>query len=194
MKTEDKKTNNKVKNIVTYSIIAICLLLGIFSSILFPGTTFESIIANSIGKFFNVFAFFENNYVIILECLTIIVFIWILNKVLLALVGIITKKGNRSETIGNLLKSVVKYLSIVIALFLILMAWGVQTPTLLAGAGIIGLALSFGAQSLIEDMISGLFIIFENQFSVGDVIQINDFRGSVREIGIRTTKFEDISG
>ncbi len=65
---------------------------------------------------------------------------------------------------------------------------------MLAGAGIIGLAISFGAQSLIEDIFSGLFIIFEKQFSVGDVIQIGDFRGVVKEIGIRITKFEDISG
>jgi len=75
-----------------------------------------------------------------------------------------------------------------------LSAWGVQTPTLLAGAGIIGLALSFGAQSLIEDIFSGLFIIFEKQYAVGDIVQIEDFRGVVKEIGLRVTKFEDLNG
>src|SRR5690606_6681489 len=75
-----------------------------------------------------------------------------------------------------------------------LSAWGVQTTTLLAGAGIVGLALSFGAQSLIEDVISGLFIIFEEQFLIGDVIEIGSFRGVVTDIGIRVTKFEDING
>jgi small conductance mechanosensitive channel len=88
----------------------------------------------------------------------------------------------------------IKYLSVVIAFFLILSAWGVQTPTLLAGAGIVGLAISFGAQSLIEDIFSGLFIIFERQYSVGDIIQIGDFRGVVKEISLRVTKFEDING
>jgi small conductance mechanosensitive channel len=76
----------------------------------------------------------------------------------------------------------------------VLSAWGVETPTLLAGAGIIGLGLSFGAQSLIEDIIAGLFIIFEKQFVVGHIVEINDRRGIVREIGIRTTKIEDLNG
>lgn len=130
----------------------------------------------------------------LLENVTIVIFIWILNKLLLLLVNVFTKKGHRSETIGDLLRSMVKYLSVIVAVFLILSAWGVQTPTLLAGAGIIGLALSFGAQSLIEDIFSGLFIIFEKQFSVGDVIQIGDFRGEVKDIGIRITRFEDLNG
>jgi small conductance mechanosensitive channel len=88
----------------------------------------------------------------------------------------------------------IQYISVIAAIFLILSAWGVQTPTLLAGAGIIGLAISFGAQSLIEDIFAGLFIIFEKQFAVGDVIQINEFRGIVKELGLRITKFEDING
>jgi small conductance mechanosensitive channel len=191
-KNLEKKERNRL--ITVFSIILVCLLLGMLVPIIFPGTTFANIISNSVGKFFNLIAFFKNNYVTILESITIFIFVWILNKIMLLLVELFTKKGGRSETIGNLSKSVVKYLSVIIAFFLILSAWGVQTPTLLAGAGILGLALSFGAQSLIEDVISGVFIIFEKQFLVGDVIQINDFRGIVREIGIRTTKFEDLNG
>ncbi|MDD3123475.1 MAG: mechanosensitive ion channel family protein [Candidatus Izemoplasmatales bacterium] len=191
-KNLEKKEKNRL--ITIFSVILVFLLLGMLVPIIFPGTTFANIISNSVGKFFNLIAFFKNNYVTILESITIFIFVWILNKLMLLLVEIFTKKGARSETIGNLLKSVVKYLSVIIAFFLILSAWGVQTPTLLAGAGILGLALSFGAQSLIEDVISGLFIIFEKQFLVGDVIQIDDFRGIVREIGIRATKFEDLNG
>ncbi|MBE0701263.1 MAG: mechanosensitive ion channel family protein, partial [Acholeplasmataceae bacterium] len=156
--------------------------------------TFAQIIENSLGKFFNLIDFFANNYVILLECVAIVVFVWIINKILLLVVSLFTKKGHRSETIGKLLNSVIKYVTVIIAAFLILSAWGVQTPTLLAGAGILGLAISFGAQSLIEDIFCGLFIIFEKQFLVGDVIQINDIRGTVKEIGIRITKVEDFNG
>lgn len=194
-----KKWNNYSKNqklriILVSSIIFLFILLGSLVPVIFPGTLFAGIISNSIGKFFNIVAFFQNNYVIILECITIIIFVWILNRILLFLVEVLTRKGSRGETVGNLLKSVVKYLSVIMAFFLILSAWNVPTPTLLAGAGILGLALSFGAQSLIEDVISGLFIIFEKQFLVGDVIEIEGFRGIVSEIGIRTTKFEDLNG
>ncbi|HOO44340.1 MAG TPA: mechanosensitive ion channel family protein, partial [Bacillota bacterium] len=180
--------------IIVVAVIFICVFLGVFASIIFPGTQFAGIIDNSIGKFFNVVNFFTNNYVTILESVAVVIFIWIIYKILIFIVLMFIKRGHRSETIGNLILSTVKYVSVIAAIFLILSAWGVQTPTLLAGAGIIGLAISFGAQSLIEDIFAGLFIIFEKQFAVGDVIEIGDFRGVVKELGLRITKFEDVNG
>ena len=191
---KSKPTKEKVRIIIVSSIVLIAILLAVFADMIFPNTAFSAVIENSVGKFFNIVKFVSDHYVTLLESVTIIFFIWLINKLLMFLVMIFVKKGERSETVGALLTSIVGYASVVIAAFLILSAWGVQTPTLLAGAGIIGLALSFGAQSLIEDVISGLFIIFEKQFHVGDVVQIGDFRGVVIELGIRTTKFEDING
>ncbi len=191
---KNKSTQEKIGIIVTVVIIFACLFLGIFASILFPGTQFALIIDNTIGKFFNIWNFFKNSYVTILESFAVLVFIWIIYKILSFVTALFTKRGHRSETIVNLIMNSVKYLCVIIGVFLILSAWGVQTATLLAGAGIIGLALSFGAQSLIEDIFAGLFIIFEKQFSVGDVVQVNDFRGVVKELGLRITKFEDVNG
>lgn len=191
---KSKPTKEKVRIIIVSSIVLIAILLAVFADMIFPNTAFSAVIENSVGKFFNIVKFVSDHYVTLLESVTIIFFIWLINKLLMFLVMIFVKKGERSETVGALLTSIVGYASVVVAAFLILSAWGVQTPTLLAGAGIIGLALSFGAQSLIEDVISGLFIIFEKQFHVGDVVQIGDFRGVVIELGIRTTKFEDING
>lgn len=191
---KDKSKKEKLHFILMTAIIFICLFLGIFAPVIFPGTQFAAIISNSIGKFFNLIDFFVNNYVIILESLAVIIFVWILYWLLKYVIGFFVKRGHRSETVGNLMISTLKYVAVIVAFFLILSAWGVQTPTLLAGAGIIGLALSFGAQSLIEDIFAGLFIIFEKQFSVGDVIQIGEFRGVVKELGLRITKFEDVHG
>lgn len=192
LKFRNKK--EKVTAIIITCVVVFLVLLSIFAGVLFPGSTFEAIIENSVGKFFNLFSFFKNNYVILLESATIIFFIWLIGLVIKLLISLFMKRNNRSETIGTILRSMTNYLAIIIALFLILSAWGVETKTLLAGAGIIGLALSFGAQSLIEDVISGLFLIFEKQFQIGDVIQIGDFRGTVLEIGVRVTKFEDLNG
>lgn len=189
-----KNKQEKVTWIIFFVVLFLVIFFGLFGEMIFRGTVMEIVIANSLGKFFNIFRFFRNNYVILLESLAIVLFMWIVSKLLILLIIIFTRKGKRRETVGNLLKSITRYLSVIIAIFLILSAWGVQTATLLAGAGIVGLALSFGAQSLIEDVISGLFIIFEEQFLIGDVIQIGDFRGVVTEIGIRVTKFEDING
>jgi small conductance mechanosensitive channel len=194
MNFKQKSKQEQVKLIIIGSVIILFILLGSLADVLFPNTTFSNIISQSIGKFFNMVKFVKNQYVTILESITIFIFVWVLNHVLLFLVNLLTKKGHRGETIGKLMASVIRYLSFIIAFFLVLSAWGVETPTLLAGAGIIGLGLSFGAQSLIEDIIAGLFIIFEKQFVVGHIVEINDRRGIVREIGIRTTKIEDLNG
>lgn len=194
MKFKDRSKEEKKQVIVVSFLVIVLLLVSVIGPLVFPGTKFADIINNSVGKFFNLFAFFENNYVIIIESLTIVFFMWLLNKLILIIVSFFKQKSFRSETITNLVKSTIKYLSVILAFFLILSAWGVQTPTLLAGAGIIGLALSFGAQSLIEDIFSGLFIIFEKQYSIGDIVEVNEFRGVVKEIGLRVTKFEDLNG
>ena len=194
MKFKDRSPKEKRSIIIVIAIVFVLLLVSILGPIIFPNTLFSNIIENSVGKFFNLFNFFKNNYVIIIETLAIIFFMWLIDKVLLLLVSLLKIKTLRGTTIANLVNSTIKYLVFLIAVFLILSAWGVQTPTLLAGAGIIGLAISFGAQSLIEDIFSGLFIIFEKQFSVGDIIQIGDFRGVVKEISLRVTKFEDVNG
>ncbi|MCD4827720.1 MAG: mechanosensitive ion channel family protein [Acholeplasmataceae bacterium] len=194
MKFKSRPKSEKIRIIGVGVAILVFVLLGSLSNIIFPGSTFALVIENSIGKFFNVIRFIEDRYVTILESIAVLIFVWILNKIFIFIVYMTTKKGKRSETIGNLYKGFVKYLSFVIAAFLILKAWGIDTPTLLAGAGIIGLAVSFGAQSLLEDLFAGLAIIMQKQFSVGDIVQLEQMRGTVKEIGLRITKIEDLYG
>lgn len=194
MNFKNRSKKEKIEIISVGVVIFIFILLGSLANIIFPGSTFALIIENSIGKFFNLIRFIEDRYVTLLESIAIIIFVWILNKVCLLIVSFSTKKGKRSETIGNLLKGFVKILSILIAAFLILGAWGVDTPTLLAGAGILGLAISFGAQSLLEDMFAGLAIITQKLFVVGDIVELEHMRGTVKEIGLRVTKIEDLNG
>ncbi|MCD6482295.1 MAG: mechanosensitive ion channel family protein, partial [Candidatus Izimaplasma sp.] len=105
-----------------------------------------------------------------------------------------TRNNSRNETIGILVTSIVKFGCMIIALILILSAWNVPTPTLLAGAGIVGLAVSFGAQGILEDVFAGLSIIFEKQFVVGNFVEVDDFRGEVIEIGPRNTRIKNIFG
>src|SRR5690625_2734204 len=77
---------------------------------------------------------------------------------------------------------------------MILESLNIKISALLAGAGIAGLAIGFGAQSLVKDIISGFFIIFENQFSVDDYVVVADAEGTVEEIGLRTTKIRSWTG
>lgn len=100
----------------------------------------------------------------------------------------------REQTLRNLLKSVLSYIISFIVIVMILDVFSIPIGTLLAGAGVAGLAIGFGAQSLVKDIISGFFIIFEDQFSVGDYVKVSGVEGTVETIGFRTTKIQGWTG
>ena len=106
----------------------------------------------------------------------------------------INQSERRSRTIVKLLHSVLSYVVYFSAIIAILSALKIQVMGLLAGAGIAGLAIGFGAQSLVKDVITGFFIILEDQFGVGDYIRLNAAEGTVVEIGLRTTKIIGSTG
>jgi small conductance mechanosensitive channel len=115
---------------------------------------------------------------------------WGLKTILMKLLS----KNNRAKTVTTLVTSFLKYFIAIVALLLILSAWGADTRSLIASAGILGLIIGLGAQSLIADILAGIFIVFEGEFQVGDIIVIDGWRGTVSEIGIRTTKVVDWGG
>lgn len=100
----------------------------------------------------------------------------------------------REETLSKLLDSVLVYVVYFITIMMVLSVLGINVQALIAGAGVVGLAVGFGAQSLVKDIISGFFIIFEDQFSVGDHIRVGLFEGNVETIGLRTTKIKSWTG
>jgi small-conductance mechanosensitive channel len=108
--------------------------------------------------------------------------------------GTISFQEQRAKTLVGLLRSVGIVFILLIALFMILEGLGINIGPLLAGAGVIGLAISFGSQSLVKDIISGLFILFENQFGVGDVIRVSDVSGAVERMTLRVVVLRDIHG
>ncbi len=100
----------------------------------------------------------------------------------------------RAETIGAVLGSVTTAAVWTIAGFTILAEFGVNLGPLIAGAGIAGVALGFGAQSLVKDFLSGMFMLVEDQFGVGDVIDVGDASGTVEGLSLRTTRLRDVEG
>lgn len=100
--------------------------------------------------------------------------------------------SKRAVTMSKLIKSAARYSIYFIALLMIMDRLGVNMTPVLAGAGILGLAIGFGAQNLVRDIITGFFLIFENQLEVGDYVQINGkIKGTVEEIGLRVTKIRE---
>lgn len=100
----------------------------------------------------------------------------------------------REATMMKLLENILSYVVYFIAFLMVLSTLTIDVKALLAGAGIVGLAVGFGAQNLVRDIITGFFIIFEDQFAVGDFVRIGQFEGNVEEIGLRTTKIKNFSG
>ena len=127
----------------------------------------------------------------ILNALLAIAVLWIIYEVVRWLLFALAKKDERAQTIASLLGGAAKYLAVIIGIVWVLSILGVDSVAVLAGVGIIGLIIGFGAQTLIEDIITGIFIIFEGKYAIGDIIIIDDFRGVVRDIGVRTTTIED---
>lgn len=103
-------------------------------------------------------------------------------------------RKKRIQTLDNLINAATKAATFLIATFMIMSELGINTAPLLASAGVFGLALGFGAQSLVKDFVSGIFIITENQYRVGDVVKIGDVEGVVEAISIRTTMVRSLNG
>lgn len=104
------------------------------------------------------------------------------------------RQQQRVRTLGSLLRNVVNITIVVVGLLTILAIWGVPMGPLIASAGVGGVALGFGAQSLVKDYLSGIFMLAEDQFGVGDLIKVGDLTGTVQEVSLRITKLRDPSG
>jgi small-conductance mechanosensitive channel len=105
-----------------------------------------------------------------------------------------TRRVQRAKTMGDLLKSVITGVLVAIFGTMILSQVGVNIAPIIASAGIVGIALGFGAQSLVKDFLSGIFMIFEDQYGVGDVIDVGEASGTVEAVSLRVTRLRDIYG
>ncbi len=99
--------------------------------------------------------------------------------------------SHRARTVMTLLASLTRYVAAIVILCWALSIFGVDVNTIVASVGVVALIVGFGAESLIADMVTGFFMLFENQYNVGDIVEVNGFRGTVKEIGIRTTSIID---
>ena len=133
----------------------------------------------------------------------IFVAIFILTRVVNKLIDKTMKKrkktpllmsNERANTLVNLLKKFINYFLVFMGIVMVLDLFNIDTKSILATAGIGGLAIGFGAQSLVKDLITGFFILLEDQYSVGELIETEGFEGIVEDLGVRVTKLRAFSG
>lgn len=194
--TSDKKQRQRRRSIGTLiaAVIAIILIVLLLNPQWFlkPNTAKE--MQEVTKEHFLINGDFGLSLTRLLNVLLAIAIIVICYIVLRFILGLFAKRNNRAASIATLFRGLLKYIAVIVAIIWGLGILGVNMTAVFAGVGIIGLALGFGAQSLIEDIITGFFIIFEGQYDIGDIIVLDDFRGVVRNIGVRTTVLEDAGG
>ena len=105
-----------------------------------------------------------------------------------------TRRSQRARTIGSVLRSGTTFVVYGVAITLVLGELGINLGPILASAGILGLALGFGAQNLVKDFLSGMFMMVEDQYGVGDVVDLGEASGTVEAVGLRVTTLRDTKG
>ena len=187
-KTKAEKTALTVK-IVLIVLAVLFLAFGIAAPKIFgEDSAFGEMMDDNVGSIANIFKAVSGRGPAILKALTLIIVISLLSWLLRLVLKLIFAHTNRGKTVVNLINSFIKYAAMIIIVFAVLSAFGVDTTTLLASAGILALMISLGAQGLVADIIAGLSITFEGEYKIGDVVVIDGFRGTITDIGIRTTK------
>ncbi len=104
------------------------------------------------------------------------------------------RRAQRARTLASVLKSIVTGVIGVVLLLMVLGELGYNIAPLIASAGIAGVALGFGAQTLVKDFLSGIFMLLEDQYGVGDVVDLGEAAGSVEAVGLRVTRLRDVEG
>lgn len=106
----------------------------------------------------------------------------------------ISQKEQRAKTLGHIIVTTGNIIIYIVILLMILSLFGIDIRPVLAGAGVVGLAVGFGAQSLVKDFVSGLFILVENQYGIGDKVKLGSFEGKVTRITMRSTVLRNDEG
>ena len=194
-KKESREPINKkvlITNIVLWTLGVAAVLIVLFWDSIFTGE------GQQIFKGNNGFAamgeWFANNLHVLIYTVVVIA----ISLLIIALLNLgankLRLKNKKAATFLSLIRSLIKWAIIIVAIFLILTKWGVDTNKILASIGIIALIVGLGCQSLISDVVAGIFLVADSAFEVGDIVVVDDFRGTVVEIGLKNTKIEDAGG
>ncbi len=184
---------NKKLSLAEQIIVYVFLALTIVYFILLIFGKFIFGLENAFYRSFNMFSQ-AGDYNIFIRILSYTFFIFGISFIVRLLMRLMLPGFKKLKGLLTILMSVIKYAAVIVWLFFVLSAFGVDTTVILAGLGIVSLIVGLAIQPLLSDIIAGLFIIFEDVFNVGDIIVADGFRGTVKEIGMRHTQIEDAGG
>ena len=193
----ENKSSKKVIfwiEMVVLSIFVLTFILCIVAELAMPESAISVWMKENVWDITKTGATLKAHVPVLINSMIYIVLVYAVCKLIRVFFKAKMKKSDRTKTVFALLDGFVKYACAIAIIILILRACGVDTTALVASVGVLTLVVGLGAQPLIADIIAGIFIIFENEYNVGEIISINNFRGTVMEIGIRSTKLMDTAG
>lgn len=178
------KKNSVLKNIL-FLIIAI-ILIPILGTV--------AVNAGILDNLQDIVGIIHFDFSTLLYCLIAVAFVIAISNAVIFILKLVGSKGGRLGTLASVFSSLTKYVAVIGGCCWILSLIGVNVSTIFASLGIVALILGFGAESLIADVVTGVFILFENQYNIGDIIEVDGFRGTVSKISIRTLSLTDSGG
>ena len=188
---KEKKTNKKLTIIELVLIAVVLIVFGTFIIIemVAPGTEVSVWVKENVWDTEKAGKDFMTHLPVLIQSVIYVVVILAVCKLLRLIFA-----AKMNKTVVTLLDGLVKYACAIAIIIFVLQALGVNATAIFASVGILTLVIGLGCQSLIADVVAGMFIIFEDEYNVGEIITIGDFRGTVTEIGIRATKILDAAG
>lgn len=192
----ENNKKSKLFLIIELSVLSLFLLLLVgclIAELAAPESAFAIWVKDNVWDVEGSIVSLKSHVPVLIHSLIYIVIVYAVCR-LIRIIFSTRMKNNRAKTVLSLLDGFVKYACAIAIIILILKACGVDTAALVASVGVLTLVVGLGAQPLIADIIAGIFIIFEDEYHVGEIVTINDFRGTVMEIGIRSTKIIDAAG
>lgn len=199
-RNETKQKSKKFLPKIVLGVVLIYLVLGVYNpNLLFFLNDSQKQAVNAFRETYIIAASPVGNGesfdpLKIVALIVLAVSCFIVYKIVSFIISKLKFKSKNAQTVTGLLTNLVKYAIVIYGIIYGLSILGVNTGAIIASLGILSLVIGIGAQTLIDDVITGFFIIFEGQFKVGDVIRLDDYRGTVTAIGIRTTQITDDSG
>ncbi len=196
---EEKNKSKKKRIVFAVEIAVLSLFIVLFAAcltveLLLPDSPLSDWLERNVWDFRAALVALEGHVPVLINNLIYIVLVYAFCRILRLFFAAKMRRSNRTKTVFALLDGFVKYACAIAIIILVLNVCGVDTTALIASVGVLTLVVGLGAQPLIADIIAGIFIIFENEYNVGEIVTINDFRGTVLEIGIRSTKLLDAAG
>jgi len=190
MNAEKKTKMNKILGLV-FMILSGLIAVAYFVLLIFGDRMFNA--NNEFWYSLNLFSG-AGNPITWIRIISYAIFIFSISFVSRFVLKKVALLFDRGRAIIDILCSLIKYVAVIVLIFFVLKAFGVDTSAVITGLSIVTLVIGLALQPLLQDVIAGLFIVFERVFEVGDIVVVGGFRGTVKEIGIRVTRIEDAGG